>query len=86
MRRVLGTAIPKFWLEVWVRPIVALVPFAVGTYLVERWWSVTNLALFFAQVALVLPLAGVGAWLLSLAPEEKKSLRSFWPSKSSVGS
>ena len=71
-RRVLGTPISKFWRAAWIRPTLAMIPFGVGSLLIERWWPVDNLILYFAQVALILPLAGLGAWVLSMKPSEKE--------------
>ncbi|MGB5515914.1 MAG: oligosaccharide flippase family protein, partial [Thermoanaerobaculia bacterium] len=61
-RRVLGIPIRRFWTAVWVRPGVAMIPFAIGSHLLERWWPATNLVLYFAQIAMILPLAALGAW------------------------
>jgi O-antigen/teichoic acid export membrane protein len=74
VHRVLGTPIPTFWLTVWVRPAAAMMPFALGSWLVEQWWPADNLILYFAEVAAVLPLAVLGAWAFSLTPDEKRRL------------
>jgi O-antigen/teichoic acid export membrane protein len=74
VHRVLGTPVSRFWLTVWIRPAVAMVPFGLGSWLVEQWWPAENLILYFAQVAAVLPLAALGAWAVSLTPSEKKLL------------
>jgi len=79
VRRVLGIPIRRFWATVWVRPGVAMIPFAIGSYLVERWWPATNLFLFLAQVAMVLPVAALGAWAFSLTPTEKDRLLLLLP-------
>ncbi|MGB5160117.1 MAG: hypothetical protein WBQ27_03225, partial [Thermoanaerobaculia bacterium] len=73
-RRVLGIPIRRFWTAVWVRPGVAMIPFAIGSHLLERWWPATNLVLYFAQIAMVLPLAALGAWGFVLTPAEKEHL------------
>jgi O-antigen/teichoic acid export membrane protein len=74
VQRVLGTPISRFWLTVWMRPAVAMVPFALGSWLIEEWWPADHLVLYFAQVLAVLPLAALGAWAVSLTPEEKSRL------------
>ena len=74
LRRVLGIPIRKLWLTVWVYPSLAMVPFVIGSYAIERWWPASNLVLYFGQVVLALPLAGIGAWAMSLTPAEKHRL------------
>jgi O-antigen/teichoic acid export membrane protein len=71
VRRVLGTPISKFWVTVWIRPAIAMIPFALGSLLVHKFWLADNLIVYFAQVAAVLPLAVVGAWAVSLTPSER---------------
>jgi len=63
-RRTVGVSAPQLWAHVWVAPTLAMIPYAFGTYLVERFWRAGNLAMFFAQVGLVLPLAVLGWWLV----------------------
>ena len=73
-RRILGTSIAAFWWQVWIRPTVAMVPFAAGCLLIERLWTANSLILFFTQVTLVLPLAAIGAWYISLTADERIKL------------
>ena len=42
--------------QTWFRTALAVVPFAVACGLVERFWSARNLAIFFLQIAVLLPL------------------------------
>jgi hypothetical protein len=51
-----------------------MVPFGLGSWLVEQWWPVDNLILYFSQVFAVLPLAALGAWAVSLTPSEKNRI------------
>jgi len=74
VNRVLGTSIPKFWLAVWIRPAIAIAPFALASWQIEQHWPADNLILYFAQVAAILPLAALGAWAVSLTPSEKSRL------------
>lgn len=74
VRRVLGTPIVKFWLDVWIKPAVAMVPFAIASVLMERYWPADNLFIYFAEVSLALPFAFGGAWIVSLTPAEKSRL------------
>jgi hypothetical protein len=74
VNRVLGTPVSRFWLTVWIRPAVAMIPFALGSWFVEQRWPADNLFLYFSQVFAVLPLAALGAWAVSLTPSEKSRL------------
>ena len=74
LRRHLQIPIAELAGEVWVRPIIAMVPFALLTVLIERLWAAQNLAVFFAQVAAVLPLAVVGAVAFGLSPQDRRDL------------
>ena len=70
-----------------VKPTVAMLPFAVGSLVIEHWWTANNLIIFFTQVALVLPLAAIGAWYISLTADERIKLtpvRLSGPSTSNV--
>lgn len=48
-----------FW-QTWLRTGLAALPFAIGCCLTEQFWPAANLTHFFAQVAAVLPLFGLG--------------------------
>jgi hypothetical protein len=71
VRRHLGVPLRTFWLSVIVQPTLAMIPFALGTYAMDRLWPAQHLPAYFAQVALALPLAVAGAWLLALTPAER---------------
>jgi len=62
--RILGISSWKFALSTWLRPAFGIVAFAVLTYFTERVWSAKHLAIFFLQVAAVLPAALIGYWYL----------------------
>jgi O-antigen/teichoic acid export membrane protein len=57
-------------------PTVACVPFALASAVIERFVPATNLAVFFMQIILILPLVPMTAWFLCLTPAEKKQVRS----------
>jgi hypothetical protein len=42
--------------QTWGRTVLAAVPYAIACYFVERYWPVKNLAVFFLQIVLLLPL------------------------------
>ena len=74
VRHVLRVPIGRFYVEVWVRPAVAIVPFVLGSYAIERWWAASNLLEYFVQIGLALPLAAFGGWMFCLAEPEKRKL------------
>jgi O-antigen/teichoic acid export membrane protein len=71
IQRRLGVRIRAFWVTTLVFPTAAMLPFAAGSYAVERLWPATDLLMYFSQVALTLPLAAVGAWFICLTAEER---------------
>jgi O-antigen/teichoic acid export membrane protein len=77
MRHVFGTPIRRTWLQFWVRPVVAMIPFMLASYAVEHLSRPHDLYGFFLQVAAILPVAFGGIWLVGLEPEERSSYRSL---------
>lgn len=71
----------EFARQVWLRPTIAALPFGLATYLVQRFWPVDNIALFFAQVLILLPLVAVTGALVVYTPEERKSLLAAIPTR-----
>lgn len=71
IRRALGVGPYRYVISAWVRPVVSLFPFVLGTYAIERYWPASGLLLFFCQVALVLPLALPGYWFISLDRDQR---------------
>jgi O-antigen/teichoic acid export membrane protein len=55
-------------------PTLACVPFALASVTIERYLPATNLALFFVQVLLILPLVPMTAWFLCLNTAERKQV------------
>lgn len=62
LHRSAGVPVIQYWWQAWGRPILALIPFAAGTFLVERYWIPHGLLSYFAGVVAVLPLALAGVW------------------------
>lgn len=73
-RRALAIPMQRLWLSVWVRPTLAMVPFALATYTIERFWPADNLPLYFTQVVMVLPLALVAAWFTCFSVPERRAV------------
>ncbi len=71
-KRVLGVGIARYLFAALIRPSASMLPFALGSWWIEIHWGAANLLVYFAQVALALPLAGVGAWFVFLTTEERR--------------
>jgi O-antigen/teichoic acid export membrane protein len=72
IRRAVGIRPMTYMVSAWVRPILAIVPFAAGTYAIEHYWGAGRLLVFFSQVALILPLALLGYWLVCLDEQQRE--------------
>jgi O-antigen/teichoic acid export membrane protein len=71
IRRTLGIHPLAYVTSAWIRPAIAIVPFAVGSYAIEHYWPASRLIVFFLQVALTLPLAMIGYWVLCLEQNQR---------------
>ena len=83
-----STGVPAgcFYRDAWLLPTVSCVPFALANVLLERFLPAKNLAVFFAQVVLTLPLVPLTAMVLCLTPSEKAQLNSvLWNVAAVVG-
>ena len=56
-----------------------MIPFLAGTVAVQATSAPGSLLLFFLQVAMVLPLALLGAWYVGLDAEERTLFRRLLP-------
>jgi O-antigen/teichoic acid export membrane protein len=75
--RVVGLPLRSFYTTVVLRPIIAMIPFAVTTYAIEQLLPAHHLITFFGQVALALPVAGLGAWILCVPHQDKIVVRQW---------
>jgi len=73
-RWALGIAVASYIKTIWIRPWLAALPFALGTYVVERLWPATTLTVFFAQVGVCLLLALAADWWLCVSGAERQVL------------
>lgn len=80
--RLFGISRREFMTWAWLRPALAVLPFAACTLAMERFWAASQVFEFFLQVLVCLPVCGAGAWLLVLIPEERDrviaTLRTQW--------
>jgi O-antigen/teichoic acid export membrane protein len=74
LKRATGVRVRAFYEHAWLRPSIAVVPFAVGTLLFEFWLPAHNLATFFAQVLLILPLVPLLALKVCANRDERRAL------------
>src|SRR5262249_30595058 len=72
--KILDIPLRRYLLQSWVRPAVAIIPFAIGCFLAERWWPARNLPGFFLQMAVLLPLA-LGGFVLFFRREISTAVR-----------
>ena len=54
--RLVQIPVRTYMWQAWVRTTLAVLPFAVACAVTERFWSPPNLAVFFLQIAVLLPL------------------------------
>jgi O-antigen/teichoic acid export membrane protein len=72
IRRALKIQPYTYAISAWIRPWSALIPFILGTYLIERFWLAPNMVVFFSQVALLLPCAFVGYWFICFEQNQRE--------------
>jgi len=73
LRVSLGVGVGRYLVSSWVRPLAALLPFIVATWLVERLWRAPSLPVFIGQVAILMPMALAGLWYVGLSAAERRS-------------
>jgi O-antigen/teichoic acid export membrane protein len=74
MSKTLHISIFKFIRSAWMRPVVALLPFALCTYLIERGWHARNVPEFFLQVVVALITAVAGGWFLCVSKSDREAV------------
>jgi len=73
-KRVLQISMAEYYADSIGRPIVAILPFAGASYAIERIWPAGSLGVFFLQVAIAVPIAVLGSWVVGLKREERTRL------------
>jgi O-antigen/teichoic acid export membrane protein len=75
VRRTLGIRVSAYVVSSWVRPGVAIVPFALASLAVEKLWPASKLFVFLLQVGSLLPLVLLTYWLVCLDRDQRESIR-----------
>ncbi len=75
LKKSCGVPVGEFLRSAVFLPTVACIPFAVASAALEHFLPATNLAIFFLQVIVILPLAPAAAWFLCLSDAEKSQVR-----------
>ena len=73
-RRELGLPVRDYAMHAWIRPLASIMPFAILSFLIDRNWPVSHLFAFFGQVALILPVAAAGTWVVGLERGERERI------------
>jgi O-antigen/teichoic acid export membrane protein len=71
IRRTFGIRPVTYAWSTWIHPGLAALPYAAGTYLIEKWWPASDLFMFLIQTFFVLPIALLGFWFLCVTPAER---------------
>jgi len=73
LKRTLQIPVREYIAMTWVRPLLAMAPFGLCSYLVEHGKPATHLWVFFGQIALILPFALLGFWYVCVSREERQA-------------
>lgn len=67
LSKVLGLTVWRYFWDGWIRAVLATTPFGVTCFWIDHRWATPNMAVFFLQIAVALPIVPLGIILL------------FWP-------
>lgn len=73
LRHTLGVPVRRYVATAWLKPGFAILPFALTSFAIDRFWPAHNLVLFFVQVGLCLPLVFASFWMICLTPGQRVS-------------
>jgi O-antigen/teichoic acid export membrane protein len=79
--RAIGVRPSSVWNELWLRPSLAMIPFASATFAVDRLYPSSSLLVFFAQVAAVVGLAAAGGWWIAVTKQERVAIAARIPQR-----
>jgi O-antigen/teichoic acid export membrane protein len=71
VRRTTGASIREYVLSGWLRPFVAIVPFAAVSAVIERWWIPSGMIEFFLQVGCAVPVAALALWFVCVNRDDR---------------
>jgi O-antigen/teichoic acid export membrane protein len=71
LHHTLGIHPRRYVVSAWLKPGLAIIPFALFSYAIERFWPAHNLFLFFLQIALCMPLVLVCSWWMCLTSGQR---------------
>ena len=71
VRRTMNISPRTYITNAWLRPALALIPFALASYITDRFWQAPNLLVFFSQIALCLSFALAGYWTFCINAEQR---------------
>lgn len=74
LNKAAGVPKAEFYRSAILNPVLSCVPFAIGTALIEQFYSADSLTVFFAQVIIVLTLVPVAAWFICFSNSEKRRI------------
>ena len=78
LQRALKIPVRGYVMSTWVRPAIAVIPFALLTYGTERILPPSNIFVFLAQTAAILPTAALASWYVCLDyPDRENYKRRF---------
>lgn len=69
-----GVPTGLFYRDAWLLPTLACAPFALGSILLENIYPASNLAIFFFQLIVILPLVPAVAVVVCLSPQERRKV------------
>jgi hypothetical protein len=73
LRDALGIRIRKYLISTWLRPSIAVIPFTLLTFAIEKLWPAPNLSMYFLQIGAILPFAIQPLWFLSFERSEREN-------------
>jgi O-antigen/teichoic acid export membrane protein len=72
VHRILGVRPLSYAMNSWIRPGIAILPFAAITFVFEKLWPAPNVWVFFLQVGAALPVALVAFWFVCLTAVQRQ--------------
>jgi O-antigen/teichoic acid export membrane protein len=73
MRRVFEIPFSQYVSSTWGRPVVAAIPFALISLIIDKMWEAPTLWVYFFQVVMTLPVAALPFWFVCLSQTERRS-------------